>query len=245
MNSTEISGQGSTAGDSTVGSQAGVAKAGDVSTERKPGSLTNQHVPKNLTAEDSVKDLPSTDTVVDEAKKAVTNIATGSATGGAAGGALAAGGAIAAVGGFDDAMPQAKPGDTKEIKAVIEAVQNTSDKVSNASGLAPVRENIERALQDGLNISLGGNSPQRPGKTIMGSAQPAAAKPRLLDGAHISQLFGVVGALLFFSLWMFRRRRGRHHIGHVEPGLLGPGVSGQGISGWSRPRHHRHRLGND
>ncbi len=246
--STSASAQGSGASDSSaLGSQAGLAKPGDVSTERKPGSLTNQQVPKNLTAADpaSVKDTAGG--LAHKAADVAGKAAAGTATGGAAGGA------IAAVGGMDDAMPQAKLDDVKQVAAVAdtlqnttELLQNTTDTVVNATGLSSVKQQVERVLQDGerlLNKTLGDGNIHSSGKSMMGSLQSNAGQSKVLDSARMSQLFGVFGAFLVFGLWMRKRRR-RPHV-HAEPGLLGPGVSDQGIGGWLKPLHSRHRLAND
>ncbi len=244
--STAASAQGSTASDSSaLGSQAGLAKPGDVSTERKPGSLTNQQVPKNLTAADpaSVKDAAGG--LAHKAADVAGKAAAGTATGGAAGGA------IAAIGGMDDAMPQAKLDDVKQVAAVADTLQNTTELLQNASmvnatGLSSVKQQVERVLQDGerlLNKTLGDDNTHSSGKSMMGSSQSNAVQSKVLDSARMSQLFGVFGAFLVFGLWMRRRRR-RPHV-HAEPGLLGPGVSDQGIGGWLKPLHSRHRLAND
>lgn len=244
-NSTEAA-QGSGASVSTAqGSQAGAAKAGDVSTERKPGSLTNQQVPKNLTGADTSPAKGSTNELASAVVGVGGKVVVGTATGGAAGGA------IAAIGGMDDAMPQAKPADNQAVAAVADSVQTTSDSlhnasdaVANASGVSAVKQQIERVLQDGenlLNRTLSDNS--HSGKSMMGSGQSTAVQSKLIDNATLSQLFGVFGALLVFGLWMRRRRR-RPHV-HAVPGLLGPGVSDQGIGGWLKPLHSRHRLAND
>ena len=258
-NSTEAAGQGSAAGGSSAqGTQAGIAKPGDVSTERKAGSLTNQQVPKNLTAEDAAA---TGGHVIGISKTAVTNIAVGAATGGAAGGA------VAAIGSLDDAMPQAKRGDLQQVQAVGSTVQkqvdaasdkvqkqvgaagatlqNASDTLADASGLSAVKQEFERVLQEGSNISVSDGSMHSSGKTIMGSKQPQAVSRSWLDSAHMSQLFGVLGALLVFGLFMLRRRRSRPSVAQFESGLLGPGAHDHSLGGWLRPRQHRHRFAND
>ncbi|KAL0019909.1 hypothetical protein WJX77_006101 [Trebouxia sp. C0004] len=107
--SISASAQGSTASDSLArGSQARIAMPGDVSTERKPGSLTNQQVPKNLTAADTASAKDAAGGLAHKAADVAGKVTAGTATGGAAGGA------IAAIGGMDDAMPQAKLDDVKQ-----------------------------------------------------------------------------------------------------------------------------------
>ena len=268
-NATEASGQVSSA---TEGTQASTAKPGDVSTERKSGSHTNQQVPKNLTdadataaAEGSVSSAASTAAgITNVAGKAAANAAAGVATGGAAGGAIAAAGSL------DEAIPHARQADVQQVEAVASTLQNASNTVSNASGLAPVRQELERKLQDGLdglnssahggfaklnttvqgrlevlNETLKDKSTQV-GKSIKGSAQSAVAHGKSVDSPGMSQWFLVFGALLIFGLFMLRRRQRKRHAGHAASmSLLGPGVSEQGIGGWLRPRSSRHRLAND
>lgn len=270
-NATEASGQVSTA---TDGTQASTAKSGDVSTERKPGSLTNQQVPKNLTgadaaaaaaAEGSAFSTASTAAAVTNvAGKAAFNAAAGAATGGAAGGAIAAAGSL------DEAIPHARQADVQQVKAVALTLQNASSTISNASGLASVRQELERKLQDGLqglNSSVHGgfeklnttvhgrlevlnetlkDKSTQVGKSIKGSAQSAVAHGKSVDSPGMSQWFLVFGALLVFGLFMLRRRQRKRYAGHATSmSLLGPGVTEQGIGGWLRPRSSRHRLAND
>ena len=265
-NATEASGQDSSA---TEGTQASTAKSGDVSTERKSGSLTNQQVPKNLSdadgaaaAEGLASSAASTAAgITNVAGKTAANAAAGAATGGAAGGA------IVAIGGFDEAIPHARQADVQQLEAVASTLQNASNTVSNASGLASVRQELERKLQDGLdglNSSVHGgfaklnttvqgrlevlnetlkDKSMQVGKSIRGSAN---AQGKSVDSPGMSQWFLVFGALLVFGLFMLRRRQRKRHAGHAASmSLLGPGVTEQGIGGWLRPRSSRHRLAND
>lgn len=267
-NATGASGQASNA---TEGTQAGIAKAGDVSTERKSGSLTNQQVPKNLTetdaaaADGSASSAASTAAgITNMAGKAATNAAAGAATGGAAGGA------IAAIGSFDEAMPHARQADVQQVAALASTLQNTTDTIANASGLAAARQEVERKLQDGLeglnssvrdsweklnttvqdrlealNATLKEKSMQV-SESIKGSAQSAVAHGKSVDSPGMSQWVLVFGAVLVFGLFMLRRRQRKRHAGHAASmGLLGPGVTDQGIGGWLRPRSSRHRLASD
>lgn len=266
----EASGQASSAFE---GTQAGAGKSGDVSTERKSGSLANQQVPKNLTDADAVAADSSASSaastaagITNVARKAVTNAAAGAVTGGAAGGA------IAAVGSLDDAIPHARQADVQQLEALVSTLHNTTETVSNLSGLATVRQEVERKLQDGLdglnssvrdswarlnttaqerlevlNATLKEKSSQV-GKSIKGSAQTAVARGNLksVDSPGTSQWFLVFGALLVFGFVMLRRRQRKRHAGHAaNMSLLGPGVTDQGIGGWLRPRSSRHRLAND
>lgn len=198
------------------------------------------------------------------AGKAAANAAAGAATGGAAGGA------IAAVGSLDEAIPHARQADVQQIEAVAFTLQNASHTISNASGLASVRQELESKLQDGLdglNSSVHGgfaklnttvqgrlevlnetrkDKSTQVGKGIKGSAQSAVVHGKSVDSPGMSQWFLVFGALLIFGLFMLRRRQRKRHAGHVASmSLLGPGVSEQGIGGWLRPRSSRHRLAND
>ena len=266
--SSHAAGQASSSGNAAAAS---TAKAGDVSTERRPGSLTNQQVPKNLTdadaaaGKDAVSSFVSTAAgITNVAGKAATTTAVGAATGGAAGGAIAAAGSL------DEAIPHARKTDVQQIDVLASTVQNASDTLANVSSLASARQQVERALQDGLddlnstvregwdnvNVNVrnrldGLNSTVRDtskqvGKSIKGSAQSAIAQGKSADSPGASQLYLLVGAVFVFGLFMLRRRHRRPHAGQPPSmSLVGPGVSDQGIGGWLRPRSSRHRLAND
>ena len=264
----EASGQGS---NPVEDAQASTATAGDVSTERKPGSLASQQVPKNLTDPDAAAAASSAAStaagITNMASKAVTNAAAGAATGGAAGGAIAAAGSL------DEAIPHARQADVQQLEALastLQNIQNTTETVTNASGLASVKQEVERKLQDGLdglnssvrdswgklnstvqdrlevlNATLKDKSTQV-GKSIKVSAQTAVAHGKSADSPGVSQWFLVFGALLVFGVFVLRRRQRKRHAGHAaNTSLLGPGVTDQGIGGWLRPRSSRHRLAND
>lgn len=205
------------------------ASGDDVSTERRPGTFTNQQVPKNLTSSES-----STESATASAEDA----------------------AAVAASGLADALPANLPVDLKQIgnnisAAVKNATANLTSVLKSTSSSGPVRQQLERVLDDGSStieaqgMQDGSSGVRQKGSLhgntdMIGVGQYNSSSKRLLESTRMSQLFGVFGAVLVFALWMLRKRRKSHHS-HNEPGLLGPGVD-QGIGGWLRPRSGRHRL---
>lgn len=201
---------------------------GDVSTERRPGTFTNQQVPKNLTADESSSVIERTSSVSEQK------------------------GAAIVANSLADALPAKLPTDLEQLgsdisAALVNATANLTKVLEGSSGSGPARQQLERVLKDGSDVTGDRDSvvEQRKGNLhgntdMIGVGQYNSSSKRLLESTRMSQLFGVFGAVLVFALWMLRRRRKPQHS-HSEPGLVGPGAD-RGVGGWLRPRSGRHRL---